>query len=121
MRAEQHFAKAQRLEDARKRLNLMDDYETILWSCLHGSAHLMNAVLHVQNLAADDKDQIHSNIPEYTGGRTPELDKVIASMEYIQSLGPRYVRGIEPWQPADGEKCIAEYDNIKKIAKGLLK
>ena len=114
------MAKARRLEDARNSLDLTDDYETILWSCLHGSAHLMNAVLHVQDLAADDQDQIHSNIPEYTGGSTPELDAVMASMKFIESLGPRYVRGIEPWQPADGERCLAEYSNIKKIAKGLL-
>ncbi len=120
MRADQHLAKAKRIENTMmQKLDLNKDYEIFIWCCIHASNQLFNVALHKQGLTKDDVDQIHSNIPEYRGSRTAEIDRIIALMEKIEMLGPRYVRGCEPWDQKIGEECLQNFRLIKQVAVEL--
>ena len=122
MRAEEHWAKAARLEASRaKDLGDRDDYELIIWSCIQGGAHLASVILHSRGLTGDNEDQIHSDIPELTRELPPDVSRILAVLKSIENLGPRFVRGMEPIDPEIVRSCLAAYQAVKALAQQALK
>src|SRR5258706_15195276 len=121
MRIEDHWNKAMRLEATRKqKLNQTEDYEIVIWSCIHGGAHLANIALHKLGVTEESFDLIHSNIPEHDLQAPAEVGAMLATLKSIEDLGPRFVRGIEPLDMKAVEACLAAYDKVKSFAEGAL-
>ena len=118
MRIEDHWAKAKRLERTRSaKLDTRNDYEIVIWSCIHGGAHLANIALHQLGVTEESFDLIHSDIPEMNRALPPEAAAMLATLKSIETLGPRFVRGIEPPDPAAVAACLAAYDKVKAFAE----
>jgi hypothetical protein len=121
MKAEDHWAKAARIEASRTRkLDRAEDYELIIWSCIHGGAHLVNAVMHRLGLTPDNKDYIHSDKIE-DGVKLP--DSVVQMLDTLHSIelhGPRFVRGPEPLDPKAVETCLDLYGRLKTSTQTVL-
>lgn len=121
MRAEDHWNKAMRLEATRKqKLDATQDYEIVIWSCIHGSAHLANIALHELGITGEGFDLIHSNIPEHNLQTPAAAAEMLATLKSIEDLGPRFVRGIEPFDLKAVEACLAAYDKVKRFAESAL-
>jgi len=121
MRIADHWSKAQRLEATRlARLNKQDDYEIVIWSCIHGGAHLANVALHKLGVTEEAFDLIHSNIPELNRPAPPEVAAMLATLKSIEDLGPRFVRGIEPFDAKAVESCLTAYREVKAFAEKLV-
>jgi hypothetical protein len=121
MRIEEHWSKAERLEHTRSgKLDITEDYEIVIWSCIHGGAHLANVVLHKLGVTEEDFDLIHSDIPELNRIVPPEAAAMLATLKSIETLGPRFVRGIEPPDRVTVDSCLAAYSKVKTIAVKLL-
>jgi hypothetical protein len=118
MRIEDHWNKAMRLEATRRRkLDTAEDYEIVIWSCIHGGAHLANVALHRLGVTGEDFDLIHSNIPEHNLQGPAGVAGMLASLKSIEDLGPRFVRGIEPFDMQAVRACLAAYDEVKGFAE----
>lgn len=118
MRIAEHWSKAQRLEASRTtKLSKLDDYEIVIWSCIHGGAHLANVVLHKLGITEEAFDLIHSNIPELARPVPPEVADMLSTLKSIEDLGPRFVRGIEPLDPQAVERCLTAYREVKSFAE----
>jgi hypothetical protein len=121
MRIEEHWSKAERLEHTRSgKLDITEDYEIVIWSCIHGGAHLANVVLHKLGVTEEDFDLIHSDIPELNRIVPPEAAAMLATLKSIETLGPRFVRGIEPPDRVTVDSCLAAYSKVKTFAVKLL-
>jgi hypothetical protein len=121
MRIEDHWAKALRLEATRSgKLDTRDDYEIVVWSCIHGGAHLANVALHRLGVTEESFDLIHSDIPEMNRELPPEAAAMLATLKSVETLGPRFVRGIEPPDPAAVQACLAAYDKVKAFAERVM-
>lgn len=121
MRAEEHWAKAARLEASRaKGLNDRDDYELVIWSCIQGGAQLANVILHGRGITSDNQDQIHSDIPELKRELPRDITEILAVLKSTEDLGPRFVRGIEPIEPEVVRNCVDAYEKVKALAKQAL-
>jgi hypothetical protein len=122
MRIEDHWNKALRLEATRKRkLDRQEDYEIVIWSCIHGGAHLANIALHKLGVTDESFDLIHSNIPEHDLKGPAPVAEMLATLKSIEDLGPRFVRGIEPFDIKAVDACLAAYDKVKGYAEAALK
>ena len=121
MRIEDHWNKAMRLEAIRKqKLDQTEDYEIVIWSCIHGGAHLANVALHKLGVTEESFDLIHSNIPEHNLQAPAVASEMLATLKSIEDLGPRFVRGIEPLDMKAVEACLAAYGKVKSFAEGAL-
>ena len=121
MRIEDHWNKAMRLEATRKqKLDRTEDYEIVIWSCIHGGAHLANVALHKLGVTEECFDLIHSNIPEHNLQAPAAAGEMLATLRSIEDLGPRFVRGIEPLDMKAVEACLAAYDKVKNFAEATL-
>jgi hypothetical protein len=121
MRIDDHWNKAMRLEATRKqKLNQTEDYEIVIWSCIHGGAHLANVALHKLGVTNEDFDLIHSNIPEHNLQPPIAAAEMLATLRSIEDLGPRFVRGVEPLDMKAVEACLAAYNEIKSFAQRVL-
>ncbi|MBI3937611.1 MAG: hypothetical protein HY323_11590 [Betaproteobacteria bacterium] len=121
MRAEEHWAKARRLETTRTtKLNDKDDYEIIIWSCIQGGAQLANVVLHKAGITKETFDLIHANMPELNREVPPAVAEMLAILKSIEDLGPRFVRGIEPIDPQAVRNCLAAYGKVRAYAEKLI-
>lgn len=117
MRAEEHWEKAQHLENSRlRRLDPNADYELLIWSCIHGGAQLVNVLLHCTGVTAIDLDMIHTSVPEFTFHIPDTHRPVFEALARIEALGPRFVRGAESWDPDVGRRCLADYAIVKAAA-----
>ena len=122
MRIEDHWNKALRLEATRKgKLDRDADYEVVIWSCIHGGAHLANIALHKLGVTDETFDLIHSNIPEHDLKGPAPVAEMLATLKSIEDLGPRFVRGIEPFDAKAVQACLAAYDKVKGYAEAALK
>jgi len=117
MRPDEHWAKAQRLENTRLRtLDPDDDSELVIWSCIHGGAQLLNVILHSAGVTEESFDMIHTSVPE-VDWHVPDAQKpVFEALARIEALGPRFVRGAEPWDSEVGRQCVADYAMLKAAA-----
>lgn len=121
MRPDEHWDKAQRLEATRlKKLDRDEDCELLIWSCIHGGAQLLNVILHRTGLTAESFDMIHTWVPELNRPVPEALTPVFATLARIEALGPRFVRGAEPWDPEIGRRCLADYASIQADAYAAL-
>lgn len=121
MRIEDHWSKAGRLEATRTtKLSQHDDYEMVIWSCIHGGAHLANVALHKLGVTEETFDLIHSNIPELNRTVPQDVAGMLAILKSIEDLGPRFVRGIEPIDPEEVESCLNAYSRVKAFAEKLI-
>ncbi len=121
MRPNEHWAKAERLENTRLRtLDPNEDCELVVWSCIHGGAQLLNVILHRAGLTGESFDMIHTSVPEL-GRDVPDAQKpVFEALARIESLGPRFVRGPEQWDAEVGRRCLADYAVLKAAAATAL-
>jgi len=121
MRTQDHWSKAMRLEATRTaKLNKHDDYELVIWTCIHGGAHLANVALHKLGITEESFDLIHSNIPGLNRTVPPDAAGMLATLKSIEDLGPRFVRGPEPIKPQDVESCLSAYSRVKAFAEKLM-
>jgi hypothetical protein len=117
MRPDEHWAKAQRLENTRLRtLDPDEDSELLIWSCIHGGAQLLNVILHRAGVTDERFDMMHTSVPDL-GRHVPDAQKrVFEALARIEALGPRFVRGAEPWDSEVGRRCLADYAVLKAAA-----
>jgi len=121
MRIEDHWNKAMRLEATRKqKLDQTEDYEIVIWSCIHGGAHLANIALHRLGVTEESFDLIHSNVPEHNLQAPDAASEMLATLRSIEDLGPRFVRGIEPLDMKAVEACLVAYHKVKNFAEATL-
>jgi len=120
MRAEDHWAKATRLETSRSKLNEGDDYEIIIWSCIHGGAHLVNAALHKLGITEESRDYIHSDKLESDMDIPRDVVEMLSALHSIELLGPRFVRGSELADPQVLQFCLRTYGNLKATITKLI-
>src|SRR5207237_7950528 len=107
MRIEDHWHKAMRLEATRtQKLDAPDDYELVIWSCVHGGAHLANVALHKLGVTDESFDLIHSNIPEHDLKGPAPVEELHSTLKSIEALVPRVVRGIEPVDAKADKHCV---------------
>lgn len=121
MSPEDHWAKALRMERSRlAKLDLAEDCELVVWSCMQGGAHLLNAMLHHAGLSTPDMDYIRSDKLE-PGLAIPEpVERLVALLRSIEGLGPRFVRGPERPQSSTTTACVDAYDQAKTLARHFL-
>ena len=120
MRIDDHWSKAARLEGTRTtKLDTREDYELVIWSCIHGGAHLANVALHKLGVTDETLDLIHSDIPELNLVMPPDAANMLATLKSIEELGPRFVRGSEPFDPKAVEFCLAAYGRVKTFAERI--
>jgi hypothetical protein len=121
MRPNDHWDKAQRLEATRlNKLDRDEDCELLVWSCIHGGAQLLNVILHRTGFTNESFDMIHTWVPELNRPVPEALTSVFAALARIEALGPRFVRGAEPWDPEIGKRCLADYALVKASASAAL-
>lgn len=120
MQAEDHWAKAARIEVSRKKLNAKDDYELIIWSCIHAGAHLVNAALHKTGITPPTKDYIHSDKLESDVQVPDKVTEMLEILHSIELLGPRFVRGPEPLDQGAVDFCLTAYEKLKIAVKPML-
>ena|SRR6185436_14518238 len=121
MRAQEHWDKAARLEASRARsMTAEEDYEMIIWSCIHGGAQLATIVLHQRGVTEDAHDQIHTDVPPIAGKVPPDVADYLAVLKSIETLGPRYIRGIEAINVGVVRECLASYEKLKAGAREAL-
>ena len=121
MRAEDHWEKARRLENSRlDKLDPNGDAELSIWSCIHGGAQLLNVVLHCAGATGENFDMIHTNVPDPTYAVPESLQPIFAALSRIEALGPRFVRGAEPWSSEVARQCLADYALVKAAAAAAL-
>jgi hypothetical protein len=121
MRAEDHWNKAQRLENSRlTRLDPDEDCELTIWSCIHGGAQLLNVILHRAGVTDENFDMIHTSVPDLPRPVPDALKPVFAALGRIESLGPRFVRGGEPWGSEVRRQCLADYGVVKVAGRAAL-
>ena len=122
MRPEDHWDKAQRLENTRVgKLDSDGDCELLVWSCIHGGAQLLNVILHRAGVTDDNFDMIHTWVPELSRPVPDALKPVIDALARIEALGPRFVRGAELWNSAIGRQCLSDYAVVKAAAAAAIK
>jgi hypothetical protein len=115
--ADHHLAKALRIEQTMTRkLDIADDYEMIIWCCIHGGAQLLNVVFHNLTITDERSDMIHTDLPKLDRQLPSEVGAVMAWLKSIEDLGPRYVRGNEVYDPNAVKECLATYAKIKAFA-----
>jgi hypothetical protein len=122
MRPDEHWDKAQRLENSRLgKLDPDEDCELLIWSCIHGGAQLLNVILHSAGVTDESDDMIHTSVPEL-GRPVPDAQKpLFEALARIEALGPRFVRGAEPWDSEVGRRCLADYAALKAAAGAMIK
>ncbi len=114
MRAQAHWDKAARLEASRARgMQAEEDYEMIIWSCIHGGAQLVTILLHQRRITDESQDQIHTDVPEIAREVPPDVAEYLAVLKSIEKLGPRFIRGIEPIDGSVVRDCLASYEKLK--------
>jgi hypothetical protein len=121
MRPEDHWDKAQRLENTRLgKFDPDDDCELLIWSCIHGGAQLLNVTLHRMGVTEENFDMIHTSVPELGRAVPDTLKPVFEALARIESLGPRFVRGAESWNSEIASRCLADYATVKTAAAAAL-
>jgi hypothetical protein len=121
MQPDEHWDKAQRLENTRLgKLDPDEDYELVIWSCIHGGAQLLNLILHRAGITDESFDMIHTWVPELGRPVPDALRPVFDRLARIESLGPRFVRGVEPWNPEVGRRCLDDYAALKAAAEAAI-
>jgi len=121
MRPEDHWQKAQHLESTRTgKLDINDDCELVVWSCIHGGAQLLNVILHRAGVTDEAFDMIHTSVPEVSWDVPQAQKPIFAALSRIEALGPRFVRGAESWRPEVGRQCLADYELLKVAAAAAL-
>jgi hypothetical protein len=121
MRPDEHWDKAQRLESTRLgKLDPDDDCELVIWSCIHGGAQLINVILHRAGVTNESFDMVHTSVPDVDLSVPKSLKPVFEALARIEQLGPRYVRGAEPWNSEVGQRCLADYAAVRVAARAAL-
>ena len=94
MRPDEHWDKAQRLENTRLgKLDPDEDCELLIWSCIHGGAQLLNVILHRAGVTDENFDMIHTWVPELGRPVPDALKPVFETLARIEvtwaALRPR--------------------------------
>lgn len=121
MKAEDHWEKAARIEATREQaLDRSEDYELIIWSCIHGGAHLVNAVLHKLGITPETRDYIHSDKLESDVKVPDEVTEMLKTLHLIETHGPRFVRGPETLNLNAVQTVLDAYAQLKTVTHSKL-
>ncbi len=118
MKPFEHIQKAGRLEASLRKLDLEEDYEMVIDTCMNAATHYMNAALHAEGVSHEMQDQGHTDRPPLKflsispGG---ELQKAMRPLKFIEEIRPRHVRGTERCERETIEKCVACFDEAKRM------
>lgn len=67
-----HLARAERIEATNRRLDLADDYEMVLWNCVHIATQYFNAALHAAGVTEERGDYPSAEAFYYHARRGPD-------------------------------------------------
>lgn len=94
MKIDIHLKKANNLEKSIQKLDVHEDYETIVENSLLAASHTINAYLHKKEMLRLDRDIKHNNLASFLKEidlkNTKRLKFLIRSLE---ELRPRHVYG----------------------------
>ncbi|MDI6907608.1 MAG: hypothetical protein QMC81_09020 [Thermoanaerobacterales bacterium] len=120
MKPSDHFAKAARIEETMlKKLDVHEDYETVIENCMLAGTHWLNGILHKLGVTEEGFDLLHSDKPALNREVNGEVKEILAAMKYIEDLRPYHVRGVDPYRPELGDKCMECYHKVKEFAGKL--
>jgi hypothetical protein len=97
-----HVSKAMRIENTMKKLNPLDDCETIIENCMLAGTHLINASLH--HLKISETDILHSDMVKVDRSKlvvipilfqidSIELKTAFNALRKIEAVRPEFIRG----------------------------
>lgn len=102
MESTKHVSKAMRIENTLKKLNPLEDCETIIENCMLAGTHLINAALH--HLKVSEADILHSDMTRVDRSKLVvipiqfeidrnELKTAFSALKKIESVRPEFIRG----------------------------
>lgn len=143
-----HREKIARLEDLRRRLDPVADFELWMWTSMTAATNALNACLHHLGLTPPGKyypyqipglyvepepvdgkwrklfaapgDVIHIGLPPFEGTIPPRVLEAVKSLDVIEDFREPYVRGDGPITPALAASCQAAYERCMTILNEIL-
>lgn len=116
MKPFEHIQKAGRLENSRRKLDPLGDYEMVIDLCMNAATHYFNAALHAEGVSHDVHDQLHTALPPleyFLAAPGADLRKAMKPLAFLEEIRPRFVRGAEPCDRETIEKCLSHYEEAK--------
>lgn len=121
MKISDHLMRIERIEKTMlDKLDRDADYELYLETCMLASTSALNLILHVLGLTREDWDLLHTHKPVLPFPVPEDLKPLFAGLKFNEDIRPGYLRGTNPWNPADGDACLASYREMKAHALKLL-
>jgi hypothetical protein len=71
-------------------------------------------------VTGEDWDLLHSYKPALEVPSQLELQPLFLALKEIEDLRPGYLRGTQPWNPEDGQKCYENYQKIRRYMDEVL-
>jgi hypothetical protein len=119
MKIEHHIRKLKRFESTLHKLDLEDDYETMIEDYLLAASHLINASLHKLEILKLDKDVKHNALFGFLSEQ-PKFTELKDCINNLEQLRPSHVYG--KGENGNTAKKAKEYFlKIKSFCLGLLK
>ena len=122
MKAEQHRARAERIERSLAKLSAADA-EAMIEACMLASSQWINAGLHALGVSADEDDFIH---PFMLDGRQRQAlehalgAKVLRAADTIEGYRPFFVRGDDPGASHAAGRALELLDIVREHVKAAL-
>jgi hypothetical protein len=120
MKIEDHLQKAERIDRSMQRLDRDEDYEMLLEACMLAGTHLLNAALHRAGITAVGADLLHSDKPPLDASVPGDIGRIMKALKPIEDLRPGYLRNVKAWQPADGDRCLRNLEEIRRLTEEAL-
>jgi hypothetical protein len=120
MKAEHHWARAERIERSLERLN-DDDWEMRIEAAMLAGTHWANYALHRRGLSADAEDIVHTSMCVVNTLRKYSLAEgtLLEQLGQIEELRPLHVRGDVEGGPTAGLDALALLASIGRRARQL--
>ena len=121
MKIEHHILKLKRFENTVSKLDLEDDYETVIEDYLLAASHLINAALHKLGKLKIDKDIKHNQLYGYLlNEQIPELGSGLKeAINNLEQLRPSHVYG-KGKNGKTAQKAKEYFEKIKNITLPLI-
>lgn len=112
--------KVKKFENTIAKLDLEEDYETIIEDYLLAASHLINAVLHKLGKLRLEKDVKHNQLYGFLcSEQIHKLESIKESINNLEQLRPSHVYG--KGENGDTAKKAKDYfEDIKKIALQII-
>jgi hypothetical protein len=143
-----HRDKMARLDELRRRLDPVEDFELWMWTSMNAATHGMNACLHHlgltqpspyyphqipglyvapnpvegkwQELFAAPGDVIHTGLDSFEGHIPDSIAMLSQELEKIEDLREVYVRGGKDATPDVSEGCRLAYERCRDLIQEIL-